>query len=284
MSIRRCGAVTAKGRPCRRPAVNGGHCMWHDPARKPEGRVWTRERRFTLQNLIEQGLPDPAIARRLHTTTDAVHLARKRYGIPCRRASTMTARAVAALLGVGCAKSITRWVDRGYLRGKRGWRQGSHPVLMIDEADLLAFLEDVAHWQRWSPDRITDPLLREWAQEMRGNVRFLTLSEVADRYYVQPATVHSWIEKGYLPAVRNGNHLVRESDLASFTLPEIGQGSRKHTWEPCAVCGDPDGPVSRACVTPARYRAARYGGVGLVCARCHRRLRAVHERTERVAA
>ena len=279
-----CGSATAKGTPCSRPAVNDGPCAWHDPVRKPEGRVWTKERRFKLESLVEQGLPDPAIARRLHTTSAAIHLARKRYRIPCRRAAVMTARAIADVMGVGCAKSVTRWVDCGYLRGKRGWRQGQHRVLMVSEADFLAFLEDPDHWHRWDPDRISDPLLREWAQELRRGVRFLTLSEVAERYFVQAATVHSWIKKGYLPAVRNGNHLVRESDLASFTLPELGQGSRRRTWEPCALCGDPHGRVEAGCVTPARRNGARYGVAGLVCTRCHRRLRTVHERAERITA
>lgn len=222
MNAVQCGARTGKGTPRKRPAVSGGPCAWHDPRRKPEPRAWPERRRWQLIALLESGAEDDVIAGKLGCTANAVELARKRYNIAPRSKAIMTARAVARLLGIGCAKTITRWAASGWLKAHRAWHQGRTRVLTVKHASLFEFLENPEHWHRWSPERITDPRVREWALSIRAGVRFLTLSEVADRYFVQPATVHSWIEKGWLPAVRNGNHLVRESDLAGFELPRIG--------------------------------------------------------------
>ena len=50
---------------------------------------------------------------------------------------------------------------------------------------------------------------------------FLTLGEAAERLCVESRTLHQWIKKGWLPAVRmgvdRGNHLVREDELARCT-------------------------------------------------------------------
>src|SRR5690606_22184989 len=80
-------------------------------------------------------------------------------------------------------------------------------------------------WHLWDPERI-DPAsgFRRWAQEIRAGVRFLTVGDVAERCYVEVHTVSNWIRSGRLPAVRNGNWLVRERDLDGFIPP--GQLSR----------------------------------------------------------
>lgn len=105
--------------------------------------------------------------------------------------------------------------------------------LSADNRDrLLAFLADEAHWHRWRPERISEPCMREWALELRAGVRFLTLTEVADRCCVTVGAVASWIQAGILPAIRNGNHMVRESDLAGFVPPwqRSRAGLRHRRW------------------------------------------------------
>jgi hypothetical protein len=193
-------------------------------------QTWTKPRLWKLMELLERGWDDARIARAMGTTANAVNLARKRYGIPARSKQLLTARHVAALLGLGCGKTVARWADRGWLKATRGPYAGPHREWLVRREDLYAFLEDADHWHRWDPDRIADAALRAWATERRGGVRFLTVGQVAWRMCVQPGTVHSWIEKGWLPSVRagdgDGNHLVRETDLETFALPRIG-GSRR---------------------------------------------------------
>lgn len=283
----RCGVTTAAGAPCRRPAVAGGACCWHDPARKPDGRAWPLARRFRLMGLLEQGWDDQRIGRELGCSAEAANLARKRYGIRPKSKTLLTARRVAGLLGLGCAKTVVRWIEAGWLTGQRAWAHGPYRVWMVREGAVLDFLADPAHVHRWDPDRIPDTVLRGYALRQRGGERFLTHEEARDwlcrerSICVERATIGAWCDKGRLPFVRNGNRFIRLSDLETFERPPFGTGSQKHSWEPCPVCGDPDGPINRGCTTPARLRADRYGVEGLLCRRCQRRARA---RFERVAA
>lgn len=54
----------------------------------------------------------------------------------------------------------------------------------------------------------------------------------------------------------------------------------KTSWDPCARCGDPDGPIMKGGRTPARIDAAKWGLPGKVCSECYRTLRAQGERAE----
>ena len=188
-------------------------------ATNPKPPRWTARDLFRLDMLLDQGLSDAAIARRLKRTPEAISLTRKRHGLKSRSSRLMSARMVADLMGVGCAKSVIAWIEHGYLAGKRGPRRGPYRQWQVDEEALWRFIENRYHWHRWEPERITDPALREWAMELRAGVRFLTPGEVAWRCCVDASAVNVWIHNGLLPAVRNGNWLVRESDLEGFVPP-----------------------------------------------------------------
>jgi hypothetical protein len=211
--------------------VTSAHVYRSGKTRCRNRLTWTRARLWKLMEGLERGWTDERIGRSLGATANAVNLARKRHGIPARSATLLTARAMADALGIGCSKTVARWIGRGWLRGTRGPYQGPHRQWLVRRDDLYAFLENAEHWHRYDPERIPDAALRRWATEVRGGVRFLTLTEVAWRCYAQPQTVHSWIAKGFLPAVRtgdgNGNHLIREADLDAFTLPRIGGARRE---------------------------------------------------------
>lgn len=182
------------------------------------GRNWTPEQVAALEELLEAGWSDARIAARIGRSVDAVVVRRKRMGIPSRTSSTLNTRKVAEMLGVGCSKSVVAWIEAGYLKGRRGQRRGPNRQWLIREEDLMAFLEDPAHWHRWDAERVTDQALREWAMEL-PRPRYLTVGEVAARFFVASGTVSAWLDKGQLPFVRNGNRMVLESSLVGWTPP-----------------------------------------------------------------
>ena len=178
---------------------------------------WTPDRLLELEELLSSGLTDKVIARRMGKSITAVHVARKRYGVPCRRRLIMTQRGVARLMGIGCAKTISRWIAEGWLRGRPGEVLGNGRECYVTREDLLAFLDDPAHWHIWRSERITEAGLRSWAEEKRG--RYLSVGQVAGRLNVVAGTVWNYIQRGLLPACRWGNWWVREDDLEGFVPP-----------------------------------------------------------------
>ena len=195
-----------------------------DRRRRP--KFWTPARIFELAGYLELGWSDERIGQRMGTTANAVNLARKRHGIRPRSVQLLTARTIARMLGISCSKAVSWWIRSGWLRGRRGERFGLYRMWYVRHEDLEAFLEDPSYWHLWQPERIPDRALREWYQAARTE-QYLTLSEVAARCYVMPKTVYQWIQKGKLPAVRRGNHLIPASALVGFVPP--GQRSRVGT-------------------------------------------------------
>lgn len=181
-------------------------------------RMWTEAEHNAVEEMIERGLSSRQIARKLQRTENSVHvfLARR---VKRRDLRPLSGRRVADMLGVGCEKTVTHWIEVGWLRGHRGLRAGPNRRWHVREANLIAFLRDPAHWQRWHPERITDRGLRLWAEEIRVGHRFLTPGEVGERFHVQSGTVHQWIRKGYVKAQRNGNWWIDEAELVDFVVP-----------------------------------------------------------------
>jgi len=181
------------------------------------GPNWTADQVLTLEEMLAEGVSDRAIARHLGRSVTAIHVARKRYGVPCRRRLIMTQRGVARLMGIACSKTVSRWINEGWLRARAGAVLGNGRERYVIRDDLLRFLEDPARWHVWRPEPITDPDLRAWATEIRAH--YLTVGEVARRLKVGGGTVNAWIHKGLLPACRWGNWLVREDALIGFVPP-----------------------------------------------------------------
>jgi len=221
-----------------------------DPARhahrRRQGRgrprsVWTDARLFQLAGLIEQGLPDQDIAAAMGLTRAAVLLGRKRHRLTSRTNARPGARAVARRLGIGCAKVVTNWIQAGSLRATRSdWGHGPHRQWHITERSLLRFLEDPAYWRHWLPERIPDPALRRWAQELRAGVRFLTTGQIARQLRVTDRAVAQWIRHGLLPAAKRGyNWSVRASDLESFQRPRRGRSPAQPGASGASAGSDP---------------------------------------------
>lgn len=203
-----------------------------DPNWRRRPKVWTAPKRWQLMEYLERGYNDRQIAARFNTSPDAIKLARRRHGIRPASQQFYTARRVANLLGIPCSKTVSRWIEQGWLRAKRSFlRAGGRRHWMIKHHDLVAFLENEEHWHRWEPEHV-DRMFSQQA-ERRAQVRFLTTGEVAERLYVTSNAVQSWIQQERLPAVRHGNWLIREDDLDGFVQPihrDFRKGQRRRRY------------------------------------------------------
>jgi hypothetical protein len=212
-------------------AVARATTPWYvNPRGKAHRRFWTPARLFELLGLMEQGLTDRQIARHFGKSVDAITLARKRYRLPSRRSLFLSAQDVAQMMGIGCAKTVVRWIDLGFLKAKKVRYSGpAGYIWSIRRSALEEFICDPRTRHVWDCSRITDPDLKALANE-QPEVRYLTPSEVADRFYVSTPAVNNWIWAGILPAVRYGNWMIPEGALEGFVPP--GQRSRvgRRNW------------------------------------------------------
>jgi hypothetical protein len=201
---------------CDKPA-GPRHFYRSGKARCQSRRFWTKARLFRLMGLLEQGRSDVEIGKVLGCSSNAVNLARKRHGIKPRRLQRLTARAVARTMGVACAKTVAHWIHDGFLPAHRVHGFAGRPMWHVDHDALWDFIADERTWHLWTPERITDTGLRRHAEQVRGEVRFLTPREFAEMAFVQHSTVNQWIHKGWLPARRWGNWWIDSRVAASWT-------------------------------------------------------------------
>jgi len=185
----------------------------------PSRNNWTNAERCAVEEGIADGLPLAAIAKRIGRSTTAVEVYCKR-NLRRRLRRPYSACATARLLGIGDGKTVERWARFGWLCATRHVRAGGGRRLAITHDALLTFIEDERYWHVWSPERIRERRLREYASEQRAAVgalgRWLTPGEAARRLGVGHAAVNDYIRRALLPARRWGNWRIRESDLAAF--------------------------------------------------------------------
>lgn len=180
-------------------------------------RNWTAEERWRVEDMVAAGRTSPEIARALRRSENAIHVYLAR-NVKVKAIRPLTARATAEKLGLGCSKTVSRWIATGWLMGRRGKRSGPGWMWVVDEDDLLTFLSNPEHWHRWTPDRIPDAHLRDWAREIRSEV-YLTPGQVAARFCVVVGAVNDWIHKGEIRARKYGNWWIPASALEGFVIP-----------------------------------------------------------------
>lgn len=184
-------------------------------------RKWSAKETAHLKQLLKDGYSYDEIARILKRSRTSIILkARRRTGRLTTVGTTWSARDVAKVLGIGCAKTVSRWIQWGWLPARNGGGTGQHTLWRIQKADLYTFLGNRMYWMAWQPERITNDSMRAWAMALRADQpRWLTVGEVADRYGVTTKAAHNWIRNGYLPTARYGNHYVWEADLDGWQAP-----------------------------------------------------------------
>ena len=120
-----------------------------------------------LEVMVDEGRGYDWIARKLGRSREAVMLKAARIGHRVMTtAATLSARDVALLLGLGCSKTVVRWVREYGLPGRNAGRK-DRPLWRIAPSDLVAWLERPEHWMKYDPRLIAAPELRDRLQRLR---------------------------------------------------------------------------------------------------------------------
>lgn len=196
----------------------------------PSAHNWTRQEHDLCISLLEQGMTAGEVARRLGRSENAIRIRVGLLGIGIRGCKRMSARAVTRLLGLPEA-AVLRLLYLGAIVGKRSTPK-RYAKWVVTRQSLLTFLRDPQYWPYWQPSSIADPTIREWAEEMRRNKRFLTAAQVAKRFFVRPHTVSRWIRHGRLPAVLVSKRMivVDEDALRTFVPPCEAPRQLPNAW------------------------------------------------------
>lgn len=238
------------------------------------GRPWSATEDWQLLGLVERDLTLAEIAARLGRGIQAVEDRLTALGVRVRDARGYTTRAVAERLGVDWHR-VAEWVRRGWLRSRTAPIRTA-TFRLISHEQLLQFLADERYWHLWETERIRDSALREWAREVRGDVRYLTVAEAARRLCMTPGAVNKAVREGRLTAVRRGTcvgapWLIRSDQLVLAPDGRRGRGRSvtdaereyiRRWWgqRPATVIGRELGrPGVTVCAVAARMGLPRLG-------------------------
>lgn len=176
---------------------------------------YTDAEEVRLLDMLERHRSYQQIARALHRTQGGIRRHAIDLGVTVTTAGGRTQAEVARLLGVS-QPTVLRWREWGWLKAhKAGY------CVLVDEDDLLAFLEDPRAWNQWRVEYVAESGLREWAREIRAASGLLPVAEVAARLCVTPKAVTMSVRRGRIRAVRisGGELLIHESELEVFGRP-----------------------------------------------------------------
>lgn len=199
-------------------------------ATRGKGTAWTPAEDFRLMGMVEQHRGYTAIAAALGRTEAAVRNRASQLGAVLRSANGRPLAQVEKLLGVG-RNTAAKWVRRGWLHAHRA---GTGPArgtpLVVEDAELLAFLGDERYWHAVEPDRIADRPLRDWVLEQRRGLTFLTTAEAGERLALDRGWITELVGTGRMRGVKRGRTLLIRSDwLAYPTRLPGGRGERQVT-------------------------------------------------------
>ena len=199
------------------------------------GDCWTPEELEYLAN--HYGLiPKKRLARHLKRSEKAVaKVAKKKLHGLRQKDNFYTALDVARSLGIPDSKRIIRWVERGWLKGKRApMRQGPYPVWLFREGDIVKCLQQ-----------------RPWLLELKGMPEHYFRSVVkreweSDPWYTckhaapllgikTPFVVYRYIYRGWLPAIKKpwggqGVWIIRRSAIQAFLNHDPRPQHRRSAW------------------------------------------------------
>lgn len=181
---------------------------------------WTpAEKRFLTDNV--RWMTDDELARSLGRTPEAVHIQREReLKLPPRRQDPEwpTAREVARLLGIGCSKTVVRWVEAGWVVGRKLALDAC--MWGVSRQSLTRFVVNPENWIYFQPQRVRDPYLRRLLQlrQARWQDAWWTPGQAAAYHGVSPNAINQCIRGGRLSAKRWGNWWIKRSDAVALRI------------------------------------------------------------------
>lgn len=181
--------------------------------------AWTEERLHDIETFLADGYSTMHIAGVYNVTVPALKKACQRYGISIRERRTSHTVAGMARLMSTTAQTIRRWCARGLLRHEATPR-ARHTTRWIPEEAVIEFLQDQRYWALWRPERISEPGLRKWAEELRATDELMSTDEIAKHHLCTTSGVIRWLRKGYLTKVTCGPRIyVRRAEVEAFIPP-----------------------------------------------------------------
>ena len=190
----------------------------------PAAVAWTQEEEDFVR--IHLGwLSEEEIARRLGRSVNAVHIHWEReMRLPApTRGDWLPLNQVAVALGVPCAKTVSKWVEKFKLLPARSLAL-ERKVTAVHRQDLKRFAVNPHNWLYFDPARVTDPHLKLLVdhQRQRWHDEWWSVGQVAAYHGVSVSAVNNNIRKGLIKAVDYGNWWVLRSeatrkDLKFFT-------------------------------------------------------------------
>lgn len=130
-------------------------------------------------------------------------------------------------MGVPCAKTVTKWVEKFKLLPSRRLAL-NRKTTVIWRDDLVRFAVNPHNWLYFKPERVTDPQIKRLieCQQRRWHDEWWTIGQVAAYHGVTVGGVNKRIREGGLPAVDYGNWWVLKSHATDPRLKFFaGKGS-----------------------------------------------------------
>ena len=198
-----------------------------NPRTRPYHPRWTDEEVERLRSLYSR-FDLPTLARRFGRSTTGVHLKAKRLGLT-KIDDWYTAQELARLFGIRCAKSVVRWVSKGFLRGGHvQWRYGPNHPWAFEHDDVVVFIE--AHPWLLELRRMERHYFRSVLQAQWDLDPWYEPKEAARRLGVCKETMARYLRSGRVKGHRSGDGKwgywkVRQSALAGLALRPRGRRS-----------------------------------------------------------
>lgn len=191
-------------------------------------RPWRRSEHWTKSEVayLESHwglLPDAAIVRRLGRSILGIRLKAKRLGLR-KRAQGFSARDVAAIFGIDASEVGKVWVRRGYLASRRPFRQGPHPIHVIDPRDVERFIRE--HPEMFDVEKMPDSPYRDIAEQDP----WISLPEAHRRTGRNPHAIARLIRDGVVRGRKRGTHWYMPAADLSLVPPLRSRDEIEESW------------------------------------------------------
>src|SRR6185437_15072625 len=100
-------------------------------------------------------------------------------------------------------ETLNRRIAEGYLRAHD---VGNGRKKLVHWEDICSYIENEDAWHVFDPRAIRDSALREWAIEVRHGLTFFSTEDAARELCIARMTLHGYMARGHIRAVRQGRH------------------------------------------------------------------------------